>query len=51
VIPGGESGNALGPWFGTQLGLWFTDDYHAATTRCSEVDREAVEREKLVPVG
>jgi len=51
VIPGGESGNALGPWFGNQLGLWLTDDYHAATTRRGEVDREAAEREKLVPVG
>ncbi len=28
VIPGGESGNPAGPWFGNQLGLWLTNDYH-----------------------
>lgn len=28
VIPGGESGNPSGPWFGNQLGLWLTNDYH-----------------------
>ena len=31
VIPGGESGNPAGAWFGNQLGLWLTDDYHAVT--------------------
>jgi penicillin amidase len=30
VIPGGESGNPFGPWFGNQLGLWLTNDYHRA---------------------
>jgi penicillin amidase len=50
VIPGGESGSAFGPWFGNQLGLWLTDDYHAASTRRGDVDREATEREQLVPV-
>jgi len=38
VIPGGESGNPAGPWFGNQLGLWLTDDYHEATTRRGEID-------------
>jgi penicillin amidase len=38
VIPGGESGNPAGPWFGNQLGLWLTDEYHEATTRRGEID-------------
>jgi penicillin amidase len=38
VIPGGESGNPSGPWFGNQLGLWLTNDYHAATTRRGDID-------------
>jgi penicillin G amidase len=38
VIPGGESGNPAGPWFGNQLGLWLTDDYHEATTQRGEID-------------
>ena len=38
VIPGGESGNPAGPWFGNQLGLWLTNDYHEATTRRGEID-------------
>jgi acyl-homoserine lactone acylase PvdQ len=38
VIPGGESGNPAGPWFGNQLGLWLTDDYHEATTRRGDID-------------
>jgi penicillin G amidase len=38
VIPGGESGNPAGPWFGNQLGLWLTDDCHEATTRRGDID-------------
>jgi penicillin G amidase len=38
VIPGGESGNPAGPWFGNQLGLWLTNDYHEATTRRGDID-------------
>jgi penicillin amidase len=38
VIPGGESGNPAGPWFGNQLGLWLTNDYHDATTRRGDID-------------
>jgi penicillin amidase len=49
VIPGGESGNPAGPWFGNQLGLWLTDDYHAATTVRGEVLRDATVHEKFVP--
>jgi penicillin amidase len=28
VIPGGISGNPAGPFFGNQLGIWLTNDYH-----------------------
>ncbi|HWM10082.1 MAG TPA: penicillin acylase family protein, partial [Solirubrobacteraceae bacterium] len=38
VIPGGESGNPAGPWFGNQLGLWLTNDYHDATTDRDDID-------------
>jgi penicillin G amidase len=47
VIPGGESGNPAGPWFGNQLGLWLTDDYHEATTRRGDID--VALRLKFVP--
>lgn len=30
VIPGGESGEPTGPWFGNQLGLWLTNEAHPA---------------------
>jgi penicillin G amidase len=49
VIPGGESGNPAGPWFGNQLGLWLTDDYHEATTRRGEID--VLLRERFVPAS
>ena len=49
VIPGGESGNPAGPWFGNQLGLWLTNDYHAASTRRGDVEREATGTDVLVP--
>lgn len=49
VIPGGESGNPSGRWFGNQLGLWLTDDYHVATTRVGEVQRDATVRQQFVP--
>jgi acyl-homoserine lactone acylase PvdQ len=41
VIPGGESGNPAGPWFGNPLGLWLTNDYHSATTVRGEVLSDA----------
>jgi penicillin amidase len=47
VIPGGESGNPAGPWFGNQLGLWLTDDYHQATTRRGDID--VASRQQFVP--
>jgi penicillin amidase len=49
VIPGGESGNPAGPWFDNQLGLWLTDDYHAATTVRGEVLSDATVIEQFVP--
>jgi acyl-homoserine lactone acylase PvdQ len=38
AIPGGESGNPARPWFGNQLDLWLTNEYHEATTRRGDVD-------------
>ncbi len=47
VIPGGQSGNPAGPWFGNQLGLWLTNDYHGATTRRGDIDVSL--RQNFVP--
>jgi acyl-homoserine lactone acylase PvdQ len=49
VIPGGESGNPAGPWFGNQLGLWLTNDYHPATVNRGEVARDRISTETLQP--
>jgi penicillin amidase len=49
VIPGGESGNPSGQWFGNQLGLWLTDEYHSATVDEKEVRKDASTRRTLVP--
>jgi penicillin amidase len=49
VIPGGESGNPSDPWFGNQLGSWLTDDYHSATTKVGEVQRDATVLQQFVP--
>ena len=49
VIPGGESGNPSGPWFGNQLETWLTDDYHRATTIAGEVESEATGRRLFSP--
>jgi penicillin amidase len=49
VIPGGESGNPSGHWFGNQLGLWLTDEYHSATVDEKEVRKDAATRVTLVP--
>jgi penicillin amidase len=51
VIPGGESGNPAGQWFGNQLGLWLTDNYHPATIRRGEVERDAILQERFVPAS
>ena len=50
VIPGGESGNPAGLWFGNQLSLWLTNDYHTATTRRGDVESDAILRQRFVPV-
>jgi penicillin G amidase len=47
VIPGGESGNPAGQWFGNQLGLWLTNEYHEATTRRGDID--VAQRLRFVP--
>ena len=49
VIPGGESGNPSGHWFGNQLGLWLTDEYHSATIKESEIREDASVRLTFVP--
>jgi penicillin amidase len=49
VIPGGESGNPAGPWFGNQLGLWLTNDYHEATTRRGDID--IAQQQRFVPAA
>jgi penicillin amidase len=49
VIPGGESGNPFGPWFGNQLGLWLTDDYHQATLQIGEIERDTTVSERFAP--
>jgi penicillin amidase len=49
VIPGGESGNPSGPWFGNQLGLWLTGEYHEATIDEREIRAGGRLQLKLVP--
>jgi penicillin G amidase len=49
VTPGGASGNPAGPFFGNQLPLWLTDDYHAATVQVGEIERDAISREQFRP--
>lgn len=49
VTPGGASGNPAGPWFGNQVGLWLTNDYHLATVDRGEVARDRIATETLVP--
>jgi penicillin G amidase len=51
VIPGGESGNPSGPWFGNQLGLWLTDDYHGVSTVRGEVLSDAAQQQLFVPAS
>ena len=49
VTPGGASGNPFGPFFGNQLGLWLTDDYHPATVQVGEIESGAISREEFRP--
>ena len=49
VIPGGESGNPAGRWFGNQLGLWLTGEYHEATVDEGDIRGDASSKLRLVP--
>ena len=49
VTPGGASGNPFGPFFGNQIGLWLTDDYHPATVQVGEIESGAISREEFRP--
>ena len=49
VTPGGASGNPFGPFFGNQLPLWLTNDYHQATVQVGEIERDASSREEFRP--
>jgi penicillin amidase len=49
VTPGGASGNPFGPFFGNQIGLWLTDDYHPATVQVGEIQSGAISREEFRP--
>jgi penicillin G amidase len=49
VIPGGASGHPRSRWFGNQLGLWLTNDYHSVTLRRGRAERGAVQRLRLRP--
>ena len=49
VTPGGASGNPFGPFFGNQIGLWLTDDYHRATVQVGEIESGATSREEFRP--
>ena len=49
VTPGGASGNPFGPFFGNQLPLWLTNDYHQATVQVGEIERGASSREEFRP--
>jgi penicillin amidase len=51
VIPGGESGEPAGPWFGNQLGLWLTNEAHPAPATPAAVARDAAGTELFVPSG
>ena len=51
VTPGGASGNPFGPYFGNQLPLWLTNEYHPATVQVGEIERDAVVREEFRPAG
>ena len=49
MTPGGASGNPFGPFFGNQLPLWLTNDYHPATVQVGEIERDASSREEFRP--
>jgi penicillin amidase len=49
VIPGGESGEPADPTFGNQLGLWLTNDAHAALQTRAAVAQNAASEQVFVP--
>ena len=49
MIPGGESGNPSGRWFGNQLGLWLTGEYHSATVKEGDIRDDAGVKLTFVP--
>ena len=49
VTPGGASGNPFGPYFGNQLPLWLTNEYHPATVQVGEIEHDALLREEFRP--
>ena len=49
VTPGGASGNPFGPYFGNQLPLWLTNEYHSATVQVGEIEHDALVREEFRP--
>jgi penicillin amidase len=49
VIPGGASGHPRSRWFGTQLDLWLTNDYHGVSLRRKAVERRGAQRFRLRP--
>jgi penicillin amidase len=51
VTPGGASGSPFGAYFGNQIGLWLTNEYHSATVQVGEIERDAVSREEFRPLG
>ncbi len=49
VIPGGESGNPAGPWFGNQLGRWLTNDYHPVLMQPGDILRNTTVSTRFSP--
>ena len=49
VIPGGASGVPGSPFFGNEVELWATNDYHDASSSDSEVMRNAVSVQRFAP--
>ena len=49
VIPGGASGTPGTPFFGSQVELWATNDYHEAPSSHGDVMRNAVSVRVFVP--
>ena len=50
VTPGGASGNPFGSFFGNQIGLWLTNDYHPATVQVGKIESGASSRDVFRPL-